>query len=52
MANSVNYQHFESLLNACKKAHPEKNKNACQNDVAEILKNMKKDYPSYYELRN
>ena len=27
MANSVNYQHFKSLLNAYEKAYPEKNKN-------------------------
>ena len=46
MANSVNYQHFKTLLNVYEKAYPEKNKNACQNAVAEIWKNMKKDYPS------
>ena len=51
MANSVNYQHFKTLLNAYKKAYPEKNENACQNDVAKIWKNMKKDYPSFDELR-
>ena len=35
-----------------RKAYPEKNKNACQNAVAEIWKNMKKkDYPSSDELR-
>ena len=51
MANSVNYQHFKTLLNVYEKAHPEKNKNACQNAVAEIWKNMKKDYPSSDELR-
>ena len=51
MANSVNYQHFKTLLNAYEKAYPEKNKNACQNAVAEIWKNMKKDYPSFDELR-
>ena len=51
MANSVNYQHFKTLLNAYEKAYPEKNKNACQNAVAEIWKNMKKDYPSSDELR-
>ena len=52
MANSVNYQHFKTLLNAYEKANPEKNKNACQNAVAEIWKNMKKNYPSFDELRN
>ena len=36
MANSVNYQHFKTLLNVYEKAYPEKNKNACQNAVAEI----------------
>ena len=51
MANSVNYQHFKTLLNAYEKAYLEKNKNACQNAVAEIWKNMKKDYPSFDELR-
>ena len=51
MANSVNYQHFKTLLNAYEKAYPEKNKNACQNAVAEIWKNMKKHYPSSDELR-
>ena len=51
MTNSVNYQHFKTLLNAYEKAYPEKNKNACQNTVAEVWKNMKKDYPSFDELR-
>ena len=51
MANSVNYQHFKTLLNACEKAYPEKRKNACQNAVAEIWKNMEKDCPSSDELR-
>ena len=51
MANSVNYQHFKTLLNAYEKAYLEKNKNACQNAVAKISKNMKKDYPSFDELR-
>ena len=37
MANFVNYQHVETLLNAYEKAYPEKNKNACQNAAAEIL---------------
>ena len=37
MANSVNYQHLKTLLNAYEKAYPEKNKNACQNAAAEIL---------------
>ena len=50
MANYVNYQHFKALLNAYEKAYPEKNKNACQNGVAEIWENMKKDYPSSDEL--
>ena len=36
MANFVNYQHLETLLNAYEKAYPEKNKNACQNAAAEI----------------
>ena len=51
MANYVNYQHFKALLNAHEKAYPEKNKNACQNGVAEIWENMKKDYPSSDELQ-
>ena len=51
MTNSVNYQHFKTLLNAYEKAYPEKNENACQNDVAKIWKNMKKDYSSFDELR-
>ena len=51
MANSVNYQHFKTLLNACEKAYPEKRKNTCQNAVAEIWKNMEKDCPSSDELR-
>ena len=38
MANSVNYQHFKTLLNAYKKAYLEKNKNALQNALAEIWK--------------
>ena len=42
MTNSVSYQHFKTLLNAYEKAHPEKNKNTCQNAVVEISKNMKK----------
>ena len=51
MGNCVNYQHFKTLLNAYKKVYPEKNRNACQNVVAEIWKNMKKDQPSFDELR-
>ena len=51
MANSFNHQHFKTLLNVYKKAYLEKNKNACQNPVAEIGKNMKKDYPLSDELR-
>ena len=51
MANSVNYQHFKTSLNVYEKAHTENNKNACQNAVAEIWKNMKKDYSSSDELR-
>ena len=51
MANSINYQHFKTLLNEYEKAYPEKNKNVCQNPVADISKNMKKDYPSSDELR-
>ena len=51
MANSVNYEYFKNLLNVYEKAYPEKNKNACQNAVAEIWKNMKKGYPSSDELR-
>ena len=51
MANSVNYQYSKNLLNVYEKAYPEKNKNACQNAVAEICKNMKKGYPSSDELR-
>ena len=30
-------------MNAYEKVYPEKNKNACQNAVAEIWKNLKKD---------
>ena len=52
MSNSVNYQHFKTLLNAYKKAYPEKNKNACQNPVAEIWKNMKTGEGSKISLRN
>ena len=51
MANSVNYEYFKNLLNVYEKAYPEKNKNACQNDVAEIWKNMKKGCPLSDELR-
>ena len=51
MGNCVNYQHFKTLLNAYKTVYPEKNRNACQNAVAEIQKNMKKDQPSSDELR-
>ena len=38
-------------MNAYEKAYPEKNKNTCQYAVAEIWKNLKKDYPSSDELR-
>ena len=51
MGNCVNYQHFKTLMNAYKKVYPEENRNACQNAVAEIWKNMKKDQPSSDELR-
>ena len=51
MAYSVNYQHFKTLLIAYRKAYPEKNKNACENAVVKIWKNMKKYYPSPGEFR-
>ena len=51
MENYVNYQHFKALLNVHEKAYLEKNKNACQNGVAEIWENMKKYYPSSDELQ-
>ena len=51
MADSVNYQHFKTLFNMYEKAYPEQSKNACQNAVAEVWKNMKKGYPSFDKLR-
>ena len=48
---TISVDSVKTLLNAYEKAYPEKNKNACQNAVAEIWKNMKKDYPSSDELR-
>ena len=36
MANSINYQHFKTLLNEYEKAYREKNKIVCQNPVADI----------------
>ena len=49
MAISVNS--VKTLLNAYEKAYPKKNKNACQNAVAEIWTNIKRDYPSSEELQ-
>ena len=48
---TISVDSVKTLLNAYEKAYPEKNKNACQNAVAEIWKNMKKDYPSSDVLR-
>ena len=47
---TISVDSVKTLLNAYEKAYPEKNKNACQNGVAEIWENMKKDYPSSDEL--
>ena len=50
MADSVNYQHFITLVGAYERAHPEKNKNAAQPAVGKVWKKMKTDFPAADEL--
>ena len=50
MADSVNYQYFQTLLQAFENAHPEKDKNTAQVTVAKIWKKMKMDFSTANEL--
>ena len=50
MADSVNYQHFITLVGAYERAYPEKNKNAAQTAVGKVWKKMKTDFPPADEL--
>ena len=50
MAGSVNYQYFQTLLQAFENAHPEKDKNTAQVTVAKIWKKMKMDFSTANEL--
>ena len=50
MADSVNYQRFKTLVEACERAHPEKNKNSAQTVVGKFWKKMKTDFPAFNQL--
>ena len=50
MADSVNYQHFKTLVEAYERAHPEKNKNTALTAVGQIWKKMKVDFLAADEL--
>ena len=50
MTDSVNYQHFKTIVEAYEKAHPEKNKNTGQTAVGKVWKKMKADFPAADEL--
>ena len=48
MADSVNYQHFKNLVEACERAHSKKNKNTSQTAVGKVWKNA--DLPAADKL--
>ena len=50
MADSVNYQYFQTLLQAFENTYPEKDKNTAQVTVAKIWKKMKMDFSTANEL--
>ena len=50
MVDSVNYQHFKTLMEAYERAHPEENKNNCQTAVEKIWKKIKVDFLAGDEL--
>ena len=50
MADSVKYQHFQTLLQAFENAHTEKDKNTAQVTVTKIWKKMKMDFSTGNEL--
>ena len=50
MADSVNYRHGKTLVEAFEEAHPEKGKNAAQIAVGNVWKKMKVDFPATDEL--
>ena len=47
MADSVNYQHFKTLVGTHKRAHLE---NAAQTAVGKVWRKMKADFPAADEL--
>ena len=51
MADPVNYQHFKNLVEACERAHSEKNKNTSQTAVGNVWKKTKADFPAADELQ-
>ena len=44
MGDSVNYQHFNNLVEAYERANSEKNKNTSQTAVGEVWKKIKADF--------
>ena len=50
MADSVNYQHFRNLVEACERVHSEENQNASQTAVEKVWKKMKADFHAVDEL--
>ena len=50
MADSVNYQHFNNLVEAYERANSEKNKNTSQTAVGRVWKKMKADFPAADKL--
>ena len=50
MADSVNYQHFGNLVEACERVHLEENKNASQTTIEKVWKKMKADFHAVDEL--
>ena len=50
MTDSVNYQHFENLVEAYERAHSEKKKNISKTAVGNVWKKMNADFPAAAQL--
>ena len=50
MTDSVNYQHFKTLMEAYERAHPEKNNSNVQTVIGKVWKKMEADFPPVDEL--
>ena len=50
MTDSVNCQHFKTLMEANERAHPEKNKSNVQTVIGKVWKKMEADFPPADEL--